>query len=710
MLQVWFIECLKVIEPLTKNKQVTFNEKADRSRVLSSPGRLEESMEGTNTKDKMTAGGQNNYAGPQTKNTASCWNPFNNIKVFVFCHGLLQLSQLLLTGYLRSTISTIEKRFGMSSQTSGILSSFNEIGNTILIVFVSYFGSRVHRPRFIAFGALVVCVAGFIMCLPHFIMGQYEYDKSHASVYSNITDVCQPGISSLEDSHDQCVIKMGKENRNVLSILFIGQILLGIGGVPIQPFGISYIDDYASKRNSPLYIGILFAVTVMGPGVAFILGSAMLRYYVDIDKIPANEITLTPSDPRWIGAWWMGFIVAASVVAVASVPYFFFPREMPQEVTSEGAEDSKPGLMDAFKNKPDPKEQVSLAEFIKVFPKVLLRTLKNPVYFLVVMAQANLSAMVCGLATFMAKFLERQFTITASLANLLIGSVNIPGAMAGIVLGGVIMKRFQLSPRQCGAMCVIGMLCCILLALPLLFLGCSTQQFASPNANPNLSAGLWHNVSECSSHCGCSATAFNPICGSDGIEYISPCYAGCEVVNFDYKANTVMNYTRCRCITAEGSGGTATPGTCGTRCQHLFLPFMVLSFLAGALASTAQTPSFMLILRSVRPADKSLAIGIQFMLLRILAWLPGPVMYGSMIDSTCIQWGKRCGSKAACQYYNTNLLRQRYIGLQILFEIGALILFIAVYFVIRHKDNVQQEAEKDPESHTLNEKKATVKI
>ncbi|KAM5181920.1 solute carrier organic anion transporter family member 2B1-like isoform 1-T2 [Mantella aurantiaca] len=658
----------------------------------------------------MTAARKNNGADHRTKDVASCRNPLNSIKVFVFCHGLLQLSQLLLTGYLRSTISTIEKRFGLSSQTSGILSSFNEIGNTILIVFVSYFGSRVHRPRFIGFGAVVVCIAGFIMCLPHFIMGQYEYDKSHASVYSNTTDVCQPGITNLGDSNDQCVRKMGRENSDVLSILFIGQILLGIGGVPIQPFGISYIDDYASKRNSPLYIGILFAVTVMGPGVAFILGSAMLRYYVDIDKIPASDILLTPSDPRWIGAWWMGFIVAACVVAVASVPYFFFPREMKKEVSGESAEDGKPGLTDVFTNKADPNDQISLTQFIKVFPRVFLRTLKNPIYFLVVMAQANLSAMVCGLATFMAKFLERQFTITASLANLMIGSVNIPGAMAGIVVGGVIMKRFQLSARQCGAMCVFGMACCVLMALPLLFLGCSTQQFASSHSDPQISTGLWHNVSECSSHCGCSGAAFNPICGSDGIEYISPCYAGCEVVNFDYKENKVMNYTRCRCITSEGSGGTATPGTCGTGCNHLFLPFMVLSFLAGALASTAQTPSFMLILRSVRPADKSLAIGIQFMLLRILAWLPGPVMFGSMIDSTCIQWGKRCGSKAACQYYNNNLLRQRYIGLQILFEIGALILFIAVYFVIRHKDNVQQEAEKDPESHKLNEKQATVRI
>lgn len=35
--------------------------------------------------------------------------------------------------------------------------------------------------------------------------------------------------------------------------------------------------------------GILFSVTVIGPGVAFMLGSAMLRFYVDIDKVTGGE-------------------------------------------------------------------------------------------------------------------------------------------------------------------------------------------------------------------------------------------------------------------------------------------------------------------------------------------------------------------------------------------------------------------------------------
>jgi len=57
-----------------------------------------------------------------------CW------QFFVFCHGLLQLSQLLVSGYLKSSISTIERRYGLSSQTSGLLASFNEVKTSLLLL------------------------------------------------------------------------------------------------------------------------------------------------------------------------------------------------------------------------------------------------------------------------------------------------------------------------------------------------------------------------------------------------------------------------------------------------------------------------------------------------------------------------------------------------------------------------------------------------
>ncbi|KAJ7424248.1 solute carrier organic anion transporter family member 2B1 [Pitangus sulphuratus] len=533
---------------------------------------------------------KSSYPDPMRK--TRCRSPFLSIKFFVFCHGLLQLSQLLVSGYLKSSISTIERRYGLSSRTSGLLASFNEVGNTLLIVFISYFGSRVHRPRFIGAGAILVSLAGFLMSLPHFLTGPYEFDKSVAR--------------------------------------------------------------------------ILFSVTVIGPGVAFMLGSAMLQFYVDIDKVSGAEVQLTHEDPRWVGAWWLGFLVAASLVALSAVPYFFFPREMPKEVVSrkEGDSKKKEDMLSQLRARPEHIQNLSLGEFIKRFPLVLLRNLRHPVYLLVVLAQVNISAMVAGLATFMGKFLERQFSLTASFANMIIGKSH----------SFWVKHNFPLLPTSAIHGCI------------------RNSEFG-------------HHELECNLQCSCPEQAYNPICGSNSIEYISPCSAGCRAVNIQEDTNSVLNYTDCSCISENG--GFATPGTCGTGCSHLFLPFVVLSCLAGILASTSHTPSFMLILRSIQPEDKSFAVGIQFMLLRVLAWMPGPVLYGSAIDTTCILWERRCDRKAACRYYDNTLFRQRYLGLQFFFEVGAFLCFVAVYVILRRQEREASkaaEAKADPEKEKLAEK------
>uniref|UniRef100_A0A4W3GIN2 Uncharacterized protein n=1 Tax=Callorhinchus milii TaxID=7868 RepID=A0A4W3GIN2_CALMI len=89
------------------------------------------------------------------------------------------------------------------------------------------------------------------------------------------------------------------------------------------------------------------------------------------------------------------------------------------------------------------------------------------------------------------------------------------------------------------------------------------------------------------------------------------------------------------------------------------MPFMLLLTLMGFTASLSQTPSFILVLRSVKPQDKSFAIGIQYMLFRALAWLPGPILYGRVIDKTCIHWETKCGEQTACRYYDLDRFRIR---------------------------------------------------
>ncbi|XP_028322839.1 solute carrier organic anion transporter family member 2B1 isoform X1 [Gouania willdenowi] len=601
---------------------------------------------------------------------------FNSIKFFVLCHSLLQLAQLLVSGCMKSSISTIERRYGLSSQRSGMLVSFNEVGNTVLIVFVSFFGSRVHRPRFIGGGALLACLASLMIAAPHFLSEAYDYTGRRSFSSDNSSGLCQSGSSFASlSSNRTCTKQHSVGHQMVYPLLVLGQLLLGIAAVPIQPFGISYIDDFASRKNSPLYLGILLAMTSIGPALGFITTSFVLRYFVDFNRLPADQIQLESSDLRWVGAWWLGFLLTSALLFLTALPYFFFPRNMDKEVDDGALQDA-----DSKQQQTDPFRELTLPQFLKSFPRVALRTLKNPVYLLVVLAQVNLAALLSGLATFMAKFIEKQFSMTVALSTMMIGGIGIPLAVLGTVLGGAIMRRFQLSVLGASKLCTGAILLCMFSAMPLLFIGCSTQPVA----------GVFPNSSDspCSSECLCPSEAFNPVCGADGVEFTSPCSAGCSSMETDAK-NNPTNYTDCRCV--GGGLRFALPGTCGSECSHLLRPFMVLLGLTSFIASFSQTPSYMMILRTVPTEDKSFSVGVQYMLFRVLAFLPGPVLYGSVIDSTCILWGQKCGRQTSCLYYNLDRFRQRFLGLQVVFVCGGLLCFLLTVVVLLRRT----------QSHTL---------
>ncbi|KAK2496671.1 hypothetical protein MC885_015651 [Smutsia gigantea] len=579
---------------------------------------------------------------------------------------------------------------------------------------------------------------------------------------------------------------------------------------------------------------------VFGPACGFILGSFCTKIYVDAVFIDTSNLDITPDDPRWIGAWWGGFLLCGALLFFSSLLMFGFPQSLPPHadpaMESEQAmlpereyerpkpsngvlrhplepdssascfqqlrarmggtvpelenlqgrvlplivdkqSSQKPGTLVSLyftltakwplpvpekiaasghsKTTAELAEQESLVLPVEnlfalgtspqplsqlgttsgditvllvrgekvspaVIPQVTKHLLSNPVFTCIVLAACMEIAVVAGFAAFLGKYLEQQFNLTTSSANQLLGMTAIPCACLGIFLGGLLVKKLSLSALGAIRMAMLVNLVSTACYVSFLFLGCDTGPVAGvtvPYGNTSAPGSALDPYSSCNKNCECQTDSFTPVCGADGVTYLSACFAGCRSTVLLPAAGfcahppdqdgTVLsspgvsylthhpvlshwnsqeqNLTGCACLTTiPPENATVVPGKCPSPgCQEAFLTFLCVMCVCSMIGAMAQTPSVIILIRTVSPELKSYALGVLFLLLRLLGFIPPPLIFGAGIDSTCLFWSTFCGEQGACVLYDNVAYRYLYVSIAIALKSFAFVLYTTTWQCLR---------------------------
>ncbi|XP_030178032.1 solute carrier organic anion transporter family member 1B3 isoform X3 [Lynx canadensis] len=553
---------------------------------------------------------------PSEKRETRCCNGF---RMFLVALSLSFMCKALGGVVMKSSITQIEKRFDISSSVSGLIDGGFEMGNLFVIVFVSYFGAKLHRPKIIGIGCFIMGTGSILTALPHFFMGYYRYSKeSLVNPSENLTtsfSTCSISENLLLNSTSPKIVEKGceKESGSYLWIyVLLGNMLRGIGETPIVPLGISYIDDFAETGHSSFYLGTLHAISMIGPIIGFIQGSLFAKMYVDIGYVDLN------------------------------------------------------------------------------FFQSLKSILTNPLYVILLLSSLLLSSSHIGAITYIFKYIEQQYGQSASEANIFLGTITLPTVATGIFTGGYIIKKFKLS------LLGIAKLSFYTSALALIFqqfnfaVICESKSVAgltlTYDGNNPVASHINVPLSYCNSDCNCDESHWEPVCGANGVTYMSPCLAGCKSSSGNKKSIVFYN---CSCVEVTGvqnKNNSVNLGECprDNHCTKKFYIYVLVQVLNYFFSSLGSTPTIMLVFKNVQPQLKSLAVGFHSLTIRALGGIPAPIYFGALIDKTCMKWStSSCGKRGFCRLYNSRLYGHTYLGLIVSLRFSALILLVVLIFTMK---------------------------
>lgn len=125
-----------------------------------------------------------------------------------------------------------------------------------------------------------------LFSLPKIIKG--EYIPSTSSVHLSDYQMCRLNATVVTNPNVLC--NDGNTSSKIYFAIFcIANMLAGAGTAPLFTLGATYLDENVAPKKSPLYIGVWYATTLLGPSTGYFIAGNFLSQWVDVNEVKKNS-------------------------------------------------------------------------------------------------------------------------------------------------------------------------------------------------------------------------------------------------------------------------------------------------------------------------------------------------------------------------------------------------------------------------------------
>ncbi|RWS15958.1 Solute carrier organic anion transporter family member 5A1-like protein [Dinothrombium tinctorium] len=332
--------------------------------------------------------------------------------------------------------------------------------------------------------------------------------------------------------------------------------------------------------------------------------------------------------------------------------------------------------------------------------KALVRMIKNPLLFCNTLSNCFRWMAYGGYYITQPKYMEAYYRQSASSASFVTGSSSVISMAIGIMGGGLLIRWFKPNPKKLTATIFCLELVGNISIFYVMFLGCPQTDFYGYQARE---AKVLLN-SECNFNCNCTQKIYQPFCEADGSRnFFSPCHAGCSAFDDSIIDNyNVTRFSNCSCSSSQ----TISKGVCPTDCNS-FLSYVIILSLGKFIGSLARSGNILIELRSVEQRDKNLMMGVIETFLSLFCFIPYPLIYGAIADTSCLIWEENCDKKGNCWVYDNDKFRYNLHSITFALAcLGSCFDVGTIFFSKRIKDLYDDGNKVVCELKTLQEKKS----